>query len=87
MIFYPILAKMLGLGDHAAGVFLGGTIHDVAQVIGAGYSISQKAGDTATIVKLLRVSLLLPAKFTYRQTAHRHGQRNQAVAELAQQAW
>src|SRR5260221_6440691 len=61
MILYPILVASLGLDHRAAGVFLGGTIHDVAQVVGAGYSLSQETGDTATIVKLLRVAMLLPA--------------------------
>lgn len=60
MIGYPLLARLLGHDAHQAGVFLGGTIHDVAQVVGAGYSLSQEAGDTATLVKLLRVALLLP---------------------------
>jgi len=60
MVAYPMLARMLGLGDHAAGVFLGGTIHDVAQVVGAGYGISHEAGDVATLVKLMRVAMLLP---------------------------
>ena len=41
-----------------AGLFLGGTIHDVAQVVGAGYTIDHKTGDYATIVKLFRVSML-----------------------------
>jgi uncharacterized integral membrane protein (TIGR00698 family) len=61
MILYPIVVGALGLDDHAKGIFLGGTIHDVAQVVGAGYSVSQDTGDTATIVKLLRVAMLLPA--------------------------
>jgi uncharacterized integral membrane protein (TIGR00698 family) len=61
MILYPVVVAYLGLDHHAAGVFLGGTIHDVAQVVGAGYSLSQETGDAATIVKLLRVSMLLPA--------------------------
>ena len=61
MILYPMLVAALGLDHRAAGVFLGGTIHDVAQVVGAGYSLSQETGDTATIVKLLRVAMLLPA--------------------------
>jgi uncharacterized integral membrane protein (TIGR00698 family) len=60
MITYPIVADMLFLSERAAGVFLGATIHDVAQVVGAGYSISGEVGDTATLVKLLRVSLLVP---------------------------
>jgi len=60
MVVYPIIAQSLGLSDLAAGVFLGGTIHDVAQVVGAGFSVSEPVGETATTVKLIRVSLLAP---------------------------
>ncbi|WP_119462435.1 putative sulfate exporter family transporter [Rhodospirillaceae bacterium SYSU D60014] len=60
MVLYPILVSWLRLDPVQTGVFLGGTIHDVAQVVGAGYSVSPEAGDAATIVKLLRVALLLP---------------------------
>lgn len=61
MIVYPLITAALGLDPHTAGIFLGATIHDVAQVVGAGYTISNDAGDAATIVKLFRVALLLPA--------------------------
>ncbi|MEW6982176.1 YeiH family protein [Colwelliaceae bacterium 6471] len=60
MIIYPIISAMFGLSDELAGVFIGGSIHDVAQVVGAGYSISPEAGDIATYIKLLRVAMLLP---------------------------
>jgi uncharacterized integral membrane protein (TIGR00698 family) len=60
MIVYPMLAQATGLDAREAGVFLGATIHDVAQVVGAGYSMSAETGDVATIVKLLRVAMLLP---------------------------
>ena len=60
MVVYPVLSGALGLSDIHAGIFLGGTIHDVAQVVGAGYSISEQTGDTSTIIKLFRVALLLP---------------------------
>ncbi len=60
MILYPILASAFGLDERAAGIFLGATIHDVAQVVGAGYSVSETAGDKATLVKLIRVALLAP---------------------------
>ncbi len=60
MVLYPMLARWLGLDERLAGMFLGATIHDVAQVVGAGYSISPAAGDTATLVKLMRVAMLLP---------------------------
>ncbi len=60
MIAYPPLAELLGLDYLATGVFIGGTIHDVAQVVGAGFSNSPETGDVATVVKLIRVSMLAP---------------------------
>jgi uncharacterized integral membrane protein (TIGR00698 family) len=60
MIVYPLLAQALGLDARVAGVFLGATIHDVAQVVGAGYSLSRESGDVATFVKLMRVAMLVP---------------------------
>jgi len=64
MITYPLFATAIGLNHVRAGIFLGGTIHDVAQVVGAGYTISPQTGDIATYVKLLRVTMLLPVVFT-----------------------
>lgn len=60
MILYPPLAALLHLSGAEAGWFLGGTIHDVAQVVAAGFMISREAGDTATVIKLFRVALLVP---------------------------
>jgi uncharacterized integral membrane protein (TIGR00698 family) len=60
MVAYPMIVQALGLNPQQAGIFLGGTIHDVAQVVGAGYSLSTETGDAATLVKLLRVAMLLP---------------------------
>jgi uncharacterized integral membrane protein (TIGR00698 family) len=60
MIFYPIVVTSLGMDHARAGIFLGGTIHDVAQVVGAGFMISPETGDIATYVKLLRVAMLVP---------------------------
>lgn len=42
------------------GVYVGSTIHEVAQVVAAGFSISTAVGETAVIVKLTRVMLLAP---------------------------
>ena len=63
MVLYPSLTHMLGFSDMRAGVYLGATIHDVAQVIGAGYIVSEDAGAVAAVVKLMRVALLAPAVF------------------------
>jgi uncharacterized integral membrane protein (TIGR00698 family) len=60
MVIYPPLDAALGFDGQTTGVMLGATIHDVAQVVGAGYAVSDLAGNTAVIVKLFRVFLLLP---------------------------
>jgi len=60
MVVYPPLDAALGFDGQTTGVMLGATIHDVAQVVGAGYAVSDVAGNTAVIVKLFRVFLLLP---------------------------
>ncbi len=61
MSLYPVIAQMIGLSDRQAGFLVGASIHDVAQALGAGYSFSNIAGQTAAIVKLTRVALLAPA--------------------------
>ena len=60
MILYPMVVRLAGLDDVTAGIYLGGTIHDVAQVVGAGYLLGETAGQTATFTKLLRVAMLVP---------------------------
>jgi uncharacterized integral membrane protein (TIGR00698 family) len=60
MLAYPPLCLWLGLGPRDTGLMLGITIHDMAQVVGAGYAVSEPVGNTAVIVKLFRVFLLLP---------------------------
>lgn len=60
MILYPIFASSLGMDDTQTGIFLGATIHDVAQVVGAGFSVSDATGETATLIKLFRVAMLAP---------------------------
>jgi uncharacterized integral membrane protein (TIGR00698 family) len=61
MSTYPAIAQLIGLSGRQAGFLVGASIHDVAQALGAGYSFSNDAGETAAIVKLTRVALLAPA--------------------------
>jgi uncharacterized integral membrane protein (TIGR00698 family) len=60
MVLYPLSCVWLGFDPQTTGVMLGATIHDVAQVVGAGYAVSEPTGNTAVIVKLFRVFLMLP---------------------------
>ena len=63
MVLYPIICVWLGWDAMQSGVFLGGSIHDVAQVVGAGLVMSEDVVNIATVTKLLRVATLLPIVF------------------------
>lgn len=65
MILYPILCELLGFESSRAGLLLGGTIHDVAQVVGAGAMLGNDALQTATMTKMLRVAMLIPMMFVF----------------------
>ncbi len=58
MVIYPVLFDLLGFTALQQGFLIGATIHDVAQVVGAGFSVSDEAGELATVVKLFRVAML-----------------------------
>jgi len=60
MVVYPFSLQAIGLLPGQAGIVLGGSIHDVAQVVAAGMMLGPQAGDTATVVKLFRVMMLMP---------------------------
>jgi uncharacterized integral membrane protein (TIGR00698 family) len=79
MILYPALLAHLQLDPLQTGRFLGGSIHDVAQVVAAGYASSMQAGDSATIVKLMRVAMLLPVVLIISLATARGKSRNQTI--------
>lgn len=58
MIFYPVLLSHLHVDVLGTGFVLGASIHDVAQVIGAGFSVSDEVGEAATLTKMVRVAML-----------------------------
>ena len=71
MVFYPVFVTFLQYDNATAGIFLGATIHDVAQVVGAGYMISDQTGEISTLVKLIRVACLVPVVITISLLMHR----------------
>lgn len=60
MVLYPIILGFMDFSHVQEGIFLGATIHDVAQVVAAGSLLGPDTRDAATIVKLFRVALLAP---------------------------
>lgn len=65
MVSFPALVDFLNLDTQQAGIFLGGSIHDVSHVVGASFAISEEVGYIAMIVKMLRVALLLPIAWVF----------------------
>ncbi|MDQ6951535.1 MAG: YeiH family protein [Mariprofundales bacterium] len=63
MLVYPGLfhAGLPGLSTNGWGIYIGATVHEVAQVVGAASDISQAVTNDAVIVKMTRVILLVPA--------------------------
>lgn len=60
MLGYPVLARTLALDADGTALLLGAAIHDVAQVAGAGFAVSEDTGVRAVTVKMIRVACLLP---------------------------
>lgn len=60
MFVYPLLPAALGLDTGQYGLWAGASIHEIAQVVAAGYQQGQAAGEAATVAKLSRVLMLAP---------------------------
>ena len=63
MFLYPVIYQLGFLDANAFGIYIGSTVHEVAQVVAAGSAVSPEAMDTAVIVKLTRVMMLVPYLF------------------------
>ncbi|WP_165491711.1 YeiH family protein [Egibacter rhizosphaerae] len=60
LLVFPPLGGAMGLDQAAFGVWAGAAINDTSSVVAAGYSVGEEAGDVATVVKLVRTTLILP---------------------------
>jgi len=61
MIILPLLFVRFNFSTNQLGILLGGSLHSVGNVVGAGYSISDDVGEASMTIKLARVALLSPA--------------------------
>jgi len=87
MFLYPVLyhAGWLSLDTQALGIYIGGTVHEVAQVVGAASNIDPATTEVATIVKMTRVALLVPVLLVlglWLRSAAARGESGQAKASL-----
>jgi uncharacterized integral membrane protein (TIGR00698 family) len=61
MILLPLILVQFPFTANQIGFILGGSLHSVGNVVGAGYSISNEVGEASMTIKLARVALLSPA--------------------------
>jgi uncharacterized integral membrane protein (TIGR00698 family) len=80
MIAMPVLGEMLAMAPAHYGIWVGATVHEVAQVVGAGFQHSAEAGQAATVAKLSRVMLLAPLILVLGMLARRGGHAAQGSA-------
>ena len=55
---YPLMSQWFS--PETFGIYIGSTVHEVAQVVAAGHAISPDAENAAVISKMLRVMMLAP---------------------------
>lgn len=63
IVVYPWIGRAAGMSDFLYGVWDGASLHEMAQVVAAGSGFSKPATDVATVVKLVRITLLAPVVF------------------------
>ncbi|WP_026685630.1 YeiH family protein [Azovibrio restrictus] len=60
MLLYPLLARWVWLDHPGFGIYVGSTVHEVAQVVAIGHSLGEQVARDGMVVKMLRVLLLIP---------------------------
>lgn len=60
MFAYPVLGGILPLAERSYGLWTGASVHEVAQVVAAGFARGEATGEFATVAKLARVLMLAP---------------------------
>jgi uncharacterized integral membrane protein (TIGR00698 family) len=60
VLTFPPIGHLLGLSQHAFGLWAGTAINDTSSVVAAAYTYGQSAGATAVVVKLTRTLMIIP---------------------------
>jgi uncharacterized integral membrane protein (TIGR00698 family) len=72
MILLPLLLPYLQLSTNQIGLLIGGSLHSVGNVVGAGYGMSDEIGEVSMTIKLARVALLSPALIFFNYLVNRN---------------
>jgi len=86
IVLYPILSRAFSMPEFVYGVWAGASLHEMAQVVAAGFGVSDEAARVATVVKLARISLLAPVVL-YLGWSLRHRHLEAGRAKVAPLPW
>jgi uncharacterized integral membrane protein (TIGR00698 family) len=86
ILLYPLLYHALGMTPFVYGVWDGASLHEMAQVVAAGFGVSDEAARVATVVKLARIALLAPVVLLLAADLRRHHQHT-GTAQVAPVPW
>ncbi len=86
IVLYPLVGRALGMSDFVYGVWDGASLHEMAQVVAAGFGMSEEAARVATVVKLARICLLAPVVL-WLGWSLRHQHRAAGRARVAPVPW
>lgn len=81
VFLFPFLGHWMQMNDAQFGLWAGTAINDTSSVVAAGYSYSNQAGDIATIVKLTRALMIIPACLIFSYLEVRKQKRLKATVE------
>lgn len=92
MFTYPLIGELLSLDAQSYGLWTGASVHEVAQVVAAGFARGEAAGEFATVAKLARVLMLAPliigmGIWVQRELARRAGEHAADVQGRAPMPW
>ncbi len=80
MLIYPLLFGVLGVDQEPFGIYVGSTVHEVAQVVAIGKTIGGATAENAVIVKMIRVMLLAPFLIVLGRIVGRRGSETDAAS-------
>ena len=86
ILLYPLVHHWLGMSEFFYGVWDGASLHEMAQVVAAGFGVSEEAARVATVVKLARICLLAPVVL-YLGWSLRHQHRAAGRAKVSPVPW
>ncbi len=72
IVIYPLLGHALRMDPFVYGVWAGASLHEMAQVVAAGFGLGEHAAQVATVVKLARIALLAPVVLWLGWAMRRH---------------